>query len=401
MEAKPARPVPTVSAPEAPQVGVKEDGSVVPAVPWFAGSLEDAVAKAKADRKLVFVDVGAYWCPPCHELDEKVFVDVEVGKFLDANYVPLHVDAEKGEGPEIVRRYRIQAYPTILVLDDKGIEKGRIVDFIAADKIVGALQRIATGENVLADLVEKVESDPDDLKAKLALGHAYALAANREAAQEQYAAIELADPKDEMGLASEVLYDRAMFFTYKLDRDLDKAIAQFEDLQRRFGDSKAALRAYRRIGRLQHLKGDDDAAIAALDKMLATDPEDPGLASSYGWFCFRQKTKPERGLEVVSAAVERLAVGAAPRGRRGVATSVGEAALGASPRRRSATAAPAGVATARSSSSVAAVECDVSASRRCGSLRNRDGASGCGASSATSTSICRAVFPAARFSTSR
>src|SRR5690606_2728779 len=60
--------------------GVRADGSIVSAVDWFEGSLEQALAKAKAEDKLVFVDVGAYWCPPCHELDETVFTLPKVGE---------------------------------------------------------------------------------------------------------------------------------------------------------------------------------------------------------------------------------------------------------------------------------------------------------------------------------
>ncbi len=291
------------SSPSTP--GVKDDGSVVSAVAWFDGTLEAALTAAKQSGKLVLVDIGAYWCPPCHRLDEEVFVRPEVGQFLDASYVAVHVDAEAGEGPDLVTRYRVQAYPTLLVLEPTGIEKGRIVDFLPADAFVTAMQRIAAGQNVLQDLVAAVENDPDDVEARYALGNAYALAAAREDAEAQFDAVMLADPRDEMGLASEVMHDRAMFFRYKLDRDLQGAIASLRELQKRFPNSKAAQRAHRTIGRLYNELGDPERAIAALDAMLATDPDDPRLAASYGWFSFREKCKPDAGLRVVTAAIER------------------------------------------------------------------------------------------------
>jgi hypothetical protein len=87
--------------------GVRVDGSIVSAVEWFEGGYDRALPHAQAGRKLLFLDVGAYWCPPCHELDEKTFTDPRVGAWLNKHTVALHIDAEKGEGPELVKRYQV------------------------------------------------------------------------------------------------------------------------------------------------------------------------------------------------------------------------------------------------------------------------------------------------------
>ncbi len=309
--ASPAVPSPVAEAspPHAPEdlptPGVKEDGSIVSAVPWFEGSLEQALEQASKKNKLVFVHVGAYWCPPCHRLDEEVFTQPSVGRVLGERTIALHVDAEKGEGPEIAERYHVQAYPTLLVLEPTGVEKGRVVDFLPAEDLVAALDRIAAGKNVLEHLVAEVELAPDDLSKRYALGNAYALSARRELAEEQYEIVMLGDPHDELGLASSVLYDRALFFRYKLDGDAHGAIAAFQELQTRYPESKAASRAYRQIGRILHQLGRSDEAIRSLERMLAEDPDDPSLASSFGWFSFREKCNPARGLEVVTVAIHK------------------------------------------------------------------------------------------------
>lgn len=289
------------------QPGVREDGSVVTAVDWFEGTLEDALERAKAEGKLVFMDVGAYWCPPCHRLDEEVFTDARVGEALGERYIAVHVDAEKGQGPELVDRYDVQAYPSLLVLEPSGIERGRVVDFLPPDALLAALDRIAQGHNVLGDLVAQVEAEPDDPKKRYELGHAYVLAARPEDAQKQFEAVLAADPSDELGLASQVLYDRAAFIQAKMRNDRKGAIESLEALRAKYPDSKAAWRAHRQIARMHHLLGDSDRAIAQMDRMLAEDPTDPALASNYGWFSFREKCHPERGLEVVEAALEENA----------------------------------------------------------------------------------------------
>lgn len=294
---------PAVEPPVAPGVGA--DGEIVSAVDWFEGSLQQALAKAKAEDKLVMMDVGAYWCPPCHKLDEEVFVRPEVGQHLRQGYVALHIDAEKGEGPELVDRYHVQAYPTILVLEAGGLEKGRIVDFLPAEALLTALTRISEGGNVLAELADAVEDDPDDLSKRLELAHAYLLAADVESAQPHMEAVLLGDPRNELGLASKVLYDQALFVTYNLEDDPEGALEQFRTLQARFPESKDAVRAYRHMGRLLCALEREDEAVASLQAMVATNPDDPDLASSFGWFSFRQKCGVEAGLAAVREGLRR------------------------------------------------------------------------------------------------
>jgi tetratricopeptide (TPR) repeat protein len=285
--------------------GVRDDGSIVFAVEFFEGSLAQALEQAEQKDKLVLVDVGAYWCPPCHELDEKTFIDPGVAEFLAAGFVSLHVDAEKGEGPELVERYAIQAYPTLLVLESSGVEKGRVVDFVDPKAFVERIGTIAAGGNVLASLQQEVESAPDDLEKKYRLANAYALAAKRDLAEPLFSEVLAGDPNDELGLASKVLSDRAMFFLAKLDDDHEGAIAAFRQLQKTYPESPAALRAHRQIGRNLKDLGRDDEAVAELEAMIQKKPDDVDLKASYGWFSFREKCRPEKGLVAVRVGIEQ------------------------------------------------------------------------------------------------
>lgn len=104
-------------------------------------SISEAVALAAKEGKMVFVDVYAVWCGPCKMLNSKIFSDKKVGDYMNKNFVNVKVDGERGEGPSVVRNYRVQGYPTLLILDGAGTEVGRIVgapgsadEFLAAVK---------------------------------------------------------------------------------------------------------------------------------------------------------------------------------------------------------------------------------------------------------------------------
>ena len=300
--AAPAKPTaPDLKASAAP--GVQADGEVVSAVAWFEGDLEAALAAAKAQGKRVFVDVGAYWCPPCRKLDEEVFIKPEVAAALGEGYVAVHVDAEKGEGPDVVARYRVQAYPTLLVLEATGLEKGRLVDALAPAELIAGLEKIAAGADVLAELEAEVKAKPDDLEARYQLGNAYALAAKRAEADAALTAVIAGDADNAKGLAAKAMSDRAMFLLAKQDKDPEGAIKLFKELQQKFPQAKESLRAYRQIGRELHKLGRDDEAVAALEAMIAAEPDNVDLKASYGWFSFRERCRPETGLRAVEAGL--------------------------------------------------------------------------------------------------
>ena len=287
---------------EAP--GVQADGEVVVAFRFFDGTFEAALAEAKAKGKLVLVDVGAYWCHSCHELEENVFTLPKVGDRIREGFVAVKLDAEKDQGPELTERYRVQAYPTLLVLDANGVEMGRMVEVADADELLDGLTKIAGGGDPLAALKEAAEAAPGDLEARYRLALGYALAARRDEADAAYAALLAADPDNARGYAAKALYNRASFLVANLDGDLEGAVAVYRDLQARFPKSREAVRAHRSIGRQLHKLGRSDEAIASLEAMIAADPADVALKASYGWFSFRQRCQPAAGLKAVEAGIE-------------------------------------------------------------------------------------------------
>lgn len=77
----------------------------------------EAVAKAKAEKKLIFVDFYTQWCGPCMNMAEEVFVLPTVGDFYNSNFVNLKIDAENGEGKELAKKYEVRSYPTYGFID--------------------------------------------------------------------------------------------------------------------------------------------------------------------------------------------------------------------------------------------------------------------------------------------
>lgn len=90
-------------------------------------SFEEALKKAKKEKKLLFVDTYAVWCGPCKWMEANTFREKEVGDAFNENFINLKIDMEKGEGPELARKYNVRAYPTMFLIDGDGKVVKRIV----------------------------------------------------------------------------------------------------------------------------------------------------------------------------------------------------------------------------------------------------------------------------------
>ncbi len=84
------------------------------------GTFDDALAKAKAESKMVFMDCYTVWCAPCKRLANEVFPLKEVGDYFNAHFVSLKMDMEKGEGVELREKYAVTVFPTLLWIDAEG-----------------------------------------------------------------------------------------------------------------------------------------------------------------------------------------------------------------------------------------------------------------------------------------
>ncbi len=89
-------------------------------IQFIEGNWKQVLAQAKAENKLVFVDVYTSWCGPCKLMAAEVFPMENVGKLFNASFVNYKFDAEKGEGVALAKQYGVRSYPTYLFVDGDG-----------------------------------------------------------------------------------------------------------------------------------------------------------------------------------------------------------------------------------------------------------------------------------------
>ena len=82
--------------------------------------IDDILALAKKENKLVFIDLYTDWCEPCKLMDKDVFTDKEIAKIFNANFINYKVDGESEKGKNLAFMFQLTMYPTLLFLDSDG-----------------------------------------------------------------------------------------------------------------------------------------------------------------------------------------------------------------------------------------------------------------------------------------
>lgn len=83
-------------------------------------SIKEILALAKKENKQVFIDISTSWCGYCKRMKANVFTNAEVANYFNSNFINISIDAEKGEGIELAKKYGVRGYPTFVFLNSDG-----------------------------------------------------------------------------------------------------------------------------------------------------------------------------------------------------------------------------------------------------------------------------------------
>ncbi len=134
--------VPAFAAPKAPIMSITDYAQLKTPIPLPYDEAADADqvvdkarAQAKAQKKLLLIDLGGNWCPDCRVLAATMDLP-ELKRFMDAHFVTVLVDVGRfNKNLQIPARYgitsRLAGVPAVMIVDpktDKLINDGRITE---------------------------------------------------------------------------------------------------------------------------------------------------------------------------------------------------------------------------------------------------------------------------------
>jgi thiol-disulfide isomerase/thioredoxin len=169
-----------------------------------APPIDEAITKAARENKLLVLELGAAWCKPCVWFEQNVLPDPRVAAEI-AKIAFVRYDVDTPIGNEAATRYRVNGFPTFIVLDAKGAETFRVSGLPGrAAAVPWFLQLIRTGHSAqspLEQLRAAVNTRANDLSLRLELAHALRLAGQDDDAKAEYAAVLTAESVDPIATA--------------------------------------------------------------------------------------------------------------------------------------------------------------------------------------------------------
>lgn len=129
---------------------------------FFGGTYEEALKKAREEKKDLFVDFYAVWCEPCKMMVKEVFTEPGLSAYFNERFVCLQLDVEADANKKVAARFKVEALPTLVFISRNDKELRRAMGMQDADALLREA-KIALGEELsFEQLYDKYRKNKKD-----------------------------------------------------------------------------------------------------------------------------------------------------------------------------------------------------------------------------------------------
>ncbi|RUM31927.1 MAG: thioredoxin [Aquifex sp.] len=111
---------------------------------WFT-KFDEGIKRAKEENKLALIYFYSDHCPYCHQVEEFVFGDEDVEKFLNKNFVVISVNINE----ELSEKFDVFGTPTFVIYDPiKGKVLAKFFGSLDAETFLSMLTKVCNKSSV-------------------------------------------------------------------------------------------------------------------------------------------------------------------------------------------------------------------------------------------------------------
>ena len=270
-------------------------------VAFVEKSLDDVIALAKEENKLILIDFFSPTCESSVALGKFVWQDNEVGEFVNKTYIPLRVQTQDPDSgyPQYRKDFSTRGTPTVIFLDADGKEIDRFFGYGGEeedrDETFQKVKDYAAGINTLPALLANLGKNPNNVGLNFKLAEKYQDRLEMDKTIPYFEKVLELDPDNEKGHKVESTYQVALF-----QAQTEQNVEPLKAFIATNPEEKYLVNAYANLAYTYLRKKDTENTVAIYEEALQKLPDNAQLMFYYSSTIFREKIEDlyERGLEL-------------------------------------------------------------------------------------------------------
>lgn len=268
-------------------------------VDWANPPYEDILKKADQEEKPILIDFFTTWCGPCKRLEQVTYQDEKVIGYLNS-IIAVKYDAEKDEGEVLAKKFKVKAYPTLVLVGADGTEIDRHVGYLDPEQFLEVIEGYQNGVGTVAFYEEQLKKNPDDVETLYTLGLKHADAVRPDEAKAMLEKILEIDPDSEHKAD---IWSNLGYVMYADDR-FEEAAKYYTALKQEFPDTNYHDNALQMLARVYYGMDEKEKSIEAYASYVERHPDDPKALNGFAWFCAKREFGFEQALPAALKAAE-------------------------------------------------------------------------------------------------
>ncbi|MGD9900249.1 MAG: thioredoxin fold domain-containing protein [Calditrichaceae bacterium] len=227
---------------------------------------------ASQKDQLVMVDFYTDWCSWCKVLDEKTYSTDEVGALAE-NFLSYKINAEKGDGIELAKKYNITGFPSILFINAAGEEVDRLIGYYPPENFIPVVTDILNNKNTYLSLIKEYKTEPNNPKVAYPYAQKLYDRGQHTEALNIFDSIIVSDPENKSGVLGPVYLQKGMLALR--EGDVAEAITDLNLVTGKYNQFEESHLAYAYLAMISERSDEPEEAIRLLKEAVtrATNPD--------------------------------------------------------------------------------------------------------------------------------
>ncbi|BDA79681.1 hypothetical protein LPTSP3_g26110 [Leptospira kobayashii] len=234
-------------------------------------SIGKGLSKAKSENKPILIDLYADWCAYCKVLEKEIFPDKQVSKVLEG-FVTVRLNGE--EFPNLMQKYGIEGYPTILYIDKYANFHTKLTGLSSKETVLHVSKKVLANPDIETNLKNELKKNPEDQDLHFRLGSFYYQTGKPELAKIHFENILNSKSENNKKLREDSHFNLSLILTR--EKNWDEAVKSWKSFLKEFPKSNHTLDSELYYGLSLKEAGERKLAKKILTELKPrlTDPKD-------------------------------------------------------------------------------------------------------------------------------